>query len=89
MVRWGGHIVWTTFRLMSRHLAHQPDEIPRDLTAHGADGHGWCICCLFRLQRLGLLGMERRGVGFVLLPLGMLSGLIQHFQSAIFDAWQL
>ena len=54
-----------------------------DLIAHGAELH--CP-----VQRLGLHGMDVRKDGSEQpCPLWMLSGPIQHFESAIFEAWQL
>ena len=61
-----------------------------DLLAHGADGHGPVNLHLVSATEIGFAwdGMERGWLRAALLP-GMLSEPVQHFQSAIFEAWQL
>ena len=81
---------------MRRYLACPPDEVPRifrmlDFIAHGADGRGPVHLLLISSAELGFAwdGGEQGWVRGALLPLGMLSGSIQHIQSSIFEAWQL
>ena len=79
--------------MMARDLAHRPDEVPRicrmlDLVAHGAAGHG---PVLISAAEIGLAwdGDESGWIWAALHPRRMLSGSIQHFQRAPFEAWQL
>ena len=82
--------------MIRRYLAHWPDEVSRvfrmlDLIAHGPDGHGPVHLLLTSDAEIGFAwdGEERGWIRAALSPLGMLSRSIQHFQSAIFEAWQL
>ena len=75
---------------------YRPDEVPRIfrmvyLIAHGADGHGRVHLLLVSAAEIGFVwdGAERGWIRSSLLPFWMLSGPIQHFKSALFDAWQL
>ena len=89
------HVVWTRFRLTRPHVAFRPPEVPRffcmlDLVAHGARGHG-PVCFLFlSAAEIGFVGNgEQQGwIRAALCPLWMLTWPIQHFQSAIFEAWR-
>ena len=90
------HIVWARFRMMRRYLAYRPVEVPRilrklDLLAHGAEGHGPVLLLLTSAAGIGFAwdGCEQGCVRAALPPLRMLSGPVQHFQSAILKAWQL
>ena len=90
------HVVWTGFRLMRRFLAHRPKEVSRiyrvpDLDAHGAPGLGPLHLLLTLAAEIGIAWVEEQQgwICAALPPLGMLAGPIQHFQSAIFEAWQL
>ena len=83
----------TAIAMMARDLAHRPDEVPRicrmlDLVAHGAAGHG---PVLISAAEIGLAwdGDESGWIRAALHPRRMLSGSIQHFQRAPFEAWQL
>ena len=74
---------------MRRNLAHWFDEVRRifrvfDLTAHGAEGHGPVHLLLISAAEIGF-AMGRGGEGLDT----MLSGPVQHYQSATFEAWQL
>ena len=76
---------------MRRYLAHRPEEVPRifrtlDLIAHGAGGRGPVLLLLTSAADFGFAwDVEVRGwIRAALLPLGMLSGPIQHFQNAVF-----
>ena len=63
-----------------------------DLVAHGADGHDLVHLLLVSAAEIGFCltrGEERGWIRAALLPLGMPSGPIQHFQSAIVEAGQL
>ena len=89
------HIVWARFRMMRRYLACRPDEVPRifrmlDLRAHGAEGHGPVHLLLTSAAEIGFAwdGGEQGWVRAALPPLWMLSGLVQHFHSAVLEAWQ-
>ena len=84
------HIIWTMFRFMRRYVAHWPDEVARifrmpHLIAHGATGHGPVHLLLISAAEIEFAwdGDERGWIQAALLPLRMLSGPIQHFQSAI------
>ena len=54
-----------------------------DLIAHGAEGHG-----PVHLLGLPLMGCEQGWIRVALPPLRVLSGSVQHFQSAVLQAAQ-
>ena len=85
------HIIWSTFRVVRRYLAYCPDEEPRiyrmiDCISRGAQGHGPVYLPLTSAAELGFAWDEAEK-GWV--PhLRMMSGPVQHFRSAILDAWR-
>ena len=90
------HIVWSRFRMMRRYFAYCSEEEPRifrmlDLVSRGAQGHGPVHVLLISAAELGIAwdGEEKGWVRFSLPPLRMMTGLVQHFRSAILDAWRL
>ena len=88
-------IVWFRFRLFRGYLSFRPDEVPRlyrllDLVHEGCSGHGPIHALVANAHRIGFswdsLMTRRDRPG---LPgLCNLAGPIQHFQSAILDAWR-
>ena len=89
------HVIWSRFRMMRRFLAYCPEEDPRifrmlDLISRGAQGHGPVRLLLISAAELGFAwdGNEQEWVRVSLPPLRMMAGPIQHFRSAILEAWQ-
>ena len=89
------HVVWSRFRMMCRYLAYCPEEEPRifrmlDLISWGAQGHGPVHLLLISAAELGFAvdGNEHGWVRISLPPLRMMAGPIQHFRTAILDAWR-
>ena len=89
------HIVWSRFRMMRRFLAYCPSEEPRiflmlDLISRGAQGHGPVHLLLIFAAELGFAwdGAGKSWVRVFLPPLRIMTGPVQHFQSAILDAWR-
>ena len=87
------HIIWSRFRMMRRYLAYCPDEEPRifrmlDLNSRGAQGHGPVHLLLISAADFGFAwdGSEHGWVRVSLPPSRMMTGLIQHFRSAILEA---
>ena len=80
------HIIWYRFRMMRRYLAYCPEEEPRifrmlDLISRGAQGHG-------PVHLLLISAADEQGwVRVSLPPLRMMTGPIQHFRTAILEAW--
>ena len=88
-------IVWARFRVMRRYLAYCPEEEPRifrmlDLISWGAQGHGPVHLLVISAAELGFAwdGDEKGWVRVSLPPLRMMTGPVQHFRSAILDAWR-
>ena len=80
--------------MMRRFLAYCPEEEPRifrmlDLICRGAQGHGPVHLLLISAAELGFAwdGNEHGWVRVSLPPLRMMTGPIQHFRSAILEAW--
>ena len=80
--------------MMRGYLAYCPDEKPMtfrmlDLISRGAQGHGPVHLLLISAAELGFSwdGDEHGWVRVSLPPLRMMAGPIQHFRSAILDAW--
>ena len=89
------HIVWSRFRMMRRYLACCPEEEPRffrmlDLISRRAQGHGPVHLLLISAAELGFawVGAENGWVRASLPSLRMMTGPVQHFRSAILDAWR-
>ena len=89
------HVIWSRFRIMRRYLAYHPDEESRifrmlDLISWGAPGHGPIHLVLFSAAELGFAwdGDDKGWVRVSLPPLRMMTGPVQHFRSAILDAWR-
>ena len=81
---------------MRRYLAYCPEEEPRifrmlDLISRGAQGHGPVHLLLTSAAELGFAwdGEEKGWVRVSISPLRMMTGPVQHFRSAILDAWRL
>ena len=62
-----------------------------DLVARGTGGHGPVHLLLASATEIGFAwdGDEHGWLGVALHPLRMLTGPVQHFRSAILQAWQL
>ena len=80
---------------MRRNLAKNPDEEPRifrllDLISRGAQGHGPVHLLLISATELGFAwdGHQNSWVRVSLPPLRLMTGPVQHFRSAILDAWR-
>ena len=89
------HVIWSRFRMMRRFLAYCPEEEPRifrmlDLISRGAQGHGPVHLLLISAAELGFAwdADEQGWVRVSLPPLRMIAGPIQHFRTAILEAWQ-
>ena len=89
------HFIWSRFRMMRRYLAYCPDEEPRifrmlDLISRRAQGHGPVHLLLISAAELGFAwdGDEKGWVRVSLPPLRMMTGPVQHFRSAILEAWR-
>ena len=88
------HVIWSRFRMMRRYLAYCPEEEPRifrmlDLISRGAQGHGPVHLLLISAAEIGFAwdGDERGWVRVSLPPLRMMAGPVQHFRTAILEAW--
>ena len=88
------YIIWSRFRMMRRYLAYCPEEEPRifrmlDLISRGAQGHGPIHLLLISAAEIGFAwdSGEQGWIRVSLPPLRMMTGPIQHFRSAILDAW--
>ena len=89
------HVIWSRFRMMRQYLAYCPDEEPRifrmhDLISRVAQGHGPVHLLLISAAELGFAwdGEERGWVRVSLPRLRTMTGPVQHFRSAILDAWR-
>ena len=90
------HVIWSRFRMMRKFLAYCPEEEPRilifrmlDLISRGAQGHGPVHLLLISAAELGFAwdADEQGWVRVSLPPLRMMTGPIQHFRTAILEAW--
>ena len=88
-------VVWFRFRLMRRYLAYRPEEVSRvhrllAAAAEGCSGHGPAHLLVESAAEIGFswcsdgFGWSRPGLPL----LCMMAGPIQHFRSAILDAWR-
>ena len=88
-------VVWFRFRLMRRYLAYRPEEVSRvyrllSAASEGCSGHGPVHLLLESAAEIGfswcsqVFGWVRPGLPV----LDMVAGPIQHFRSAILDAWR-
>ena len=88
-------VVWFRFRQMRRYLAFQPEEAPRvyrllHAAAERSSGHGPAHLLLESAAEIGFSwcslvpGWDRPGLPV----LSMVAGPVQHFRSAILDAWR-
>ena len=88
------YVIWSRFRMMRRFLAYCPEEEPRifrmlDLISRGAQGHGPVHLLLISAADIGFAwdGEEKGWVRVSLPPLRLMTGPIQHFRTAILEAW--
>ena len=88
-------VVWFRFRLLRRYLALWPAEVGRvyrllEMVGNGCPGHGPIHLLCSSAARIGFqwnpvaLAWERPGLPM----LSHIAGPIQHFRSAILDAWR-
>ena len=86
-------IIWSRFRQLRRYLSYRPqDRIIRllDFASSGSPGHGPIHLLIKPAEEIGLLG-DSEQAGWIrpgLPPLRVMTGPIQHFRSAIWQAWQ-
>ena len=88
-------IIWNRFRQLRRYLAYRPDDCDRifrllDYVSTGAPGHGPIHLLVQSADELGFF-WDSDQAGWIrpgLPPLRMLTGPIQHFRDAIWQAWQ-
>ena len=88
-------IIWSRFRQLRRYLAYRPDDEARisrllDYASTGSPGHGPIHLLLQSAEELGFF-WDSEQAGWIrpgLPPLRMMTGPIQHFRSAIWQAWQ-
>ena len=88
-------IIWNRFRQLRRYLAYRPDDQHRifrllDYASAGAPGHGPIHLLVQSADELGFF-WDSDQAGWIrpgLPPLRMMTGPIQHFRDAIWQAWQ-
>ena len=88
-------IIWNRFRQLRRYLAYRPDDQHRifrllDYASAGAPGHGPIHLLVQSADDLGFF-WDSDQAGWIrpgLPPLRLLTGPIQHFRDAIWQAWQ-
>ena len=88
-------IIWNRFRQLRRYLSYRPDDEARifrflDYAAAGSPGHGPIHLLIQSADELGFF-WDFEQAGWIrpgLPPLRMMTGPIQHFRSAIWQAWQ-
>ena len=84
------YVVWSRFRMMRRYLAYCRIFRMLDLiSGRGAQSHGPVHLLLISAAEIGFAwdGDEKGWVRVSLPPLRMMAGPIQHFRTAILDAW--
>ena len=79
------HVIWSRFRMMRRFLAYCPEEEPRIFSLGVLRVMG--LFMFFLSLLLSKDGDEHGWVRVSLPPLRMMAGPIQHFRSAILEAW--
>ena len=88
-------IIWNRFRQLRRYLAYRPDDEARifrllDYASAGSPGHGPIHLLIQSADELGFF-WDSEQAGWIrpgLPPLRMMTGPVQHFRSAIWQAWQ-
>ena len=88
-------IIWNRFRQLRRYLAYRPDDQDRnfrllDYASAGAPGHGPIHLLIQSADELGFF-WDSEQAGWIrpgLPPLRMMIGPVQHFRSAVWQAWQ-
>ena len=88
-------IIWIRFRQLQRYLSYRPDEENRifrllDYASTGSPGHGPIHLLIQSAEEIGFF-WDSEQAGWIrpgLPPLRMMTGPIQHFRSAIWQAWQ-
>ena len=88
-------IIWNRFRQLRRYLAYRPEDQHRifrllDYASAGAPGHGPIHLLVQSADELGFF-WDSEQAGWIrpgLPPLRLLTGPIQHFRDAIWQAWQ-
>ena len=88
-------IIWSRFRQLRRYLSYRPDEENRifrllDYASTGSPGHGPIHLLIQSAEEIGFF-WDSEQAGWIrpgLPPLRMMTGTIQHFRSAIWQAWQ-
>ena len=86
------HVIWSRFRMMRRYLAYCPEEEPwifrmLDLISRGAQGHGPVHLLLISASEIGFVWDADEQGRVSLPPLRMMTGPVQHFRTAILEAW--
>ena len=88
-------IIWNRFRQLRRYLSYRPDDEARifrllDYASAGSPGHGPIHLLIQSADELGFF-WDSEQAGWIrpgLPPLRMMTGPIQHFRTAIWQAWQ-
>ena len=88
-------IIWNRFRQLRRYLAYRPDDEARifrllDYASAGSPGHGPIHLLIQSADELGFF-WDSEQAGWIRLghpPLRLMTGPIQHFRCAIWQAWQ-
>ena len=88
------YVIWSRFRMMHRFLAYCPEEEPwifrmLDLISRGSQGLGPVHLLLTSAAEQGFAwdADEQGWIRVSLPPLRMMTGPIQHFRTAILEAW--
>ena len=85
-------IIWSRFRQLRRYLSCRPDEENRifrllEYASVGSPGHGPIHLLVQLAEEIGFF-WDSEQAGWIRPPLRMMTGPIQHFRSAIWQAWQ-
>ena len=88
-------IIWSRFRQLRRYLSYRPLEEDRifrllDYASSGSPGHGPIHLLVTSAEEIGLFSDSEQAswIRPGLPQLRMMTGSIQHFRSAIWQAWQ-